>query len=79
MEVATTQGAMVESVLTGERYYSIPEVQALILARFDRMVSQTSISARWREIEPHRKYKRKRTKGTWEHRVVPVPMTGCFL
>jgi hypothetical protein len=70
---------MVERVLTGDRYYSIPEVQALILQRFDRIVSQTSISARWREIDPHRKFKRKRSKGTWEHRVRATAPEGMLL
>ena len=70
---------MLMSVATGDRYYSLPELKALILARFDRIVSECGLSARWREVPHHRQFKRKRSAHLWEYRVSPLVPDGMLL
>ncbi len=79
IQAKLTQLDMLMSVATGDAYHSLPELKALILHRFDRIVSECGLSARWREVPHHRQFKRKRSAHLWEYRISPVAPDGFLL
>ncbi|MGI2021702.1 hypothetical protein [Shewanella oncorhynchi] len=66
-----TQRERLQRIITGQRFWSLFEIQQECLNRFGKCDSETALSARFRDMPLNKRVKRVRqgTKHTFEYRL----------